>query len=215
MSKPLFKNDDLILRDDAIAKLKTSDDLSRAAAKLKRAPQLDDVFLLHSGSRNLQEGKPSGNQRLSAIMFGFGLLGLFAMLALIGFALHSGVLAADGSFASSALLSLMAIMGGFFGWMTVIWLRQFYVDRDFDHNGVLLIGSLSSISGRWHERRRRPNTRHYRVTLDYEVELPGGTVISDTAEAWRPDLEALDARPKLGTPVVVRYSPKYKETRLL
>ena len=52
-------------------------------------------------------------------------------------------------------------------------------------------------------------------TVTYNVELPGGTIISDTAEASRPDLEAMDARPKPGTPVAVLYSPKYKVTRLL
>jgi hypothetical protein len=215
MNKSLLKNDDLILRDDAVSKLKNDDELIAAAEKLKRDQRPDEVFLLYPGNRDLLEGKPSETRHLSAKVAGFGLLGLIVFLAVIGFTLHSGVLGPEGSFASAAGLSLIAITAGVFGWLTVISLKQFYEDSDFDRNGVVLIGHLSSISGHWHERRRKPQFRHYQVTLDYEVELPSGTVISDTAEGTRPDLDALDARPAPGTPVAVQYSPTSQKTRLL
>lgn len=215
MNKSLLKNDDLILRDDAGDKMKRDDDLRAAAEKLKRDQPMDEVFLLYPGSRELLDGKPSGNHTLSATMIAFGLLGLVAMLALIGFALNSGFLPVDGSIASAAVLSLMAIMGGFFGWMTVISLKQFFEDREFDRNAVLLTGTLTSISGCWRTFTRRSKTPHYSVTVVYEVELPSGTFISDTAESTRPDLVDDSLLPQKGTPVAILYSPRYKRTRLL
>ena len=99
-----------------------------------------------------------------------------------------------------------------FSYLSVKLIRN---DKDFAENGVLLIGTLSSIDGGW-KRHAGPNSiPHYTIIVDYNVELPDGEVITQKAAAVRRDLEDLKARPKQGTPVAVQYSPKSKKVRLL
>jgi hypothetical protein len=215
MSKTLFKNDDLILRDDAIGKLKTSDNLSRAAEKLKRDPRLDEAFLLHPENHRILQGKGVQPFNYNWLMLGFSLVSLVLLLFVLAFAVQSGLLMSAGSAFALIALVFVGITGvslTLFAFLSVKLIRD---DRDFAQNGVLLVGSLSSIGGEWKRSTGKNRPPQYKVTVAYTVELPDGKVITETAWANRRDLEDFKARPKQGTPVAVQYSPKSKKIRLL
>lgn len=214
MRKTLFKNDDLIIHDEATDKLKASDDLSRAAEKLKRDSLPDDIFLLDPRNYKILQGK-GVPFNYNWFIFAFSLASTVLMVLIIGYGIQSGLVASAGPVYG---LIVLAILGAAcaalaaFSYLSVKLIRN---DKDFAENGVLLIGTLSSIDGGWKRTAGTHSIPQYTITVDYNVELPDGTVISKTAWAVRRDLEDLKARPKQGTPVAVQYSPKSKKVRLL
>jgi hypothetical protein len=215
MSKSLFKNDDLILRDDAIGKLKPTDDLSRAAAKLKRDPRLADVFLLDPENLKFLEGKAAQPASASALGLAFGILFLVLLALLTWFGFQSGILTAGEPAFAIIALAFVVIAGAGMALIAYLSLKSLLDDRDFAQNGMLLIGSLSSIGGEWRRSTGKNRTPYYRITVAYNVALPDGTVVTETAGANRRDLEDFNARPKHGTPVAVQYSTISKKIRLL
>lgn len=215
MSKSLFKDDDLILRDDAIGKLKPADSLSRAAVKLKRDPRLDEVFLLDPGNHRILQGKGVQPFNYNWLMLGFSLVSLVLVLVVLGFAVQSGFLLAAGQAFGLIALAFAGITGLTMILFAFLSVKLILADRDFAQNGVLLVGSLSSIGGEWQRSTGKNRPPQYKVTVAYNVELPDGKVITETAWANRRDLEDFNARPKRGTPVAVQYSTNSKKVRLL
>jgi hypothetical protein len=215
MSKTLFKNDDLIVRDDAIGKLKSTDDLSRAAEKLKRDPRLDEVFLLFPENRKFLQGETARPASISIAGLVFSILCLALLVLLVWFALQFGILSAAEPAFGIIALAFVAIAGGGVALLAYYSLKSYFDERDFAQNGVVLVGSLSSIGGEWKRSTGKNRPPQYKVTVAYTVELPDGKVITETAWANRRDLEDFKARPKQGTPVAVQYSPNSKKVRLL
>lgn len=215
MSKTLFKNDDLILRDDAIGKLKSTDDLSLAAEKLKRDPRLDEAFLLNPAYYRILQGKTALPFNYNWLMLGFSLVSIVLLLFVLGFAVQSGLLMSAGPAFALIALVFVGITGMTMTLFAFLSLKIIREDRDYARNGVLLVGSLSSIGGEWKRSTGKNRPPQYKVTVAYNVELPDGKVITETAWADRRDLEDFKARPKQGTPVAVQYSPKSKKFRLL
>src|SRR5690606_17446558 len=137
------------LRDDSIGKLKSTDGLSRAAEKLKRDPRLADVFLLDPENLKFLEGKAAQPDSASALGLAFGILFLVLLALLTWFGFQSGILSAvDPAYAIIAL-AFVVIAGAGMALTIYLSLQSLLDDRDFARNGVLLVGSLSSIGGEW------------------------------------------------------------------
>jgi len=213
MSKSLLKNDDLILRDD-IGKWKNSDDLHAAAEKLKRDSLLDDVFLLDPRNYRILQGKGEPFN-YNWLIFAFSLVSILLLLAVLGFTVQSGLLMSAGPAFGLIALAILGIAGAALAAFSYLSVKLIRNDKDFAENGVLLVGTLSSIDGGWKRSAGTHSIPHYTNIVDYNVELPDGEVITKTAWAVRRDLEDLKARPKKGTPVAVQYSTKSKKVRLL
>lgn len=213
MSKSLPKNDDLILRDD-IGKWKNSDDLHVAAEKLKRDSLPDDIFLLDPRNYKILQGKGVPFS-YNWFILAFILVSILLLVLTIGYGFQSGVLASAGPVFGLIALAIVgmavAAMVAFF-YLSVKLIRN---DKDFAENGMLLIGTLSSIDGGWKKRAGSNSIPHYTIIVDYNVQLPDGQVITKKAAAVRRDLEDLEARPRKGTPVAVQYSTRSKNVRLL
>lgn len=149
------------------------------------------------------------------LMLIFSLMCLVLLLIAVGFAIRFDFLADIETPLAITATVLVALMGA--GLLLFIALAVKFIrdDRDFDQNGVLLVGSLSSIGGEWRRSSGKNRPAQYKVTVAYNVELPDGKIITETAWANRRDLEDFNARPKRGTPVAVQYSTTSKKIRLL
>lgn len=176
---------------------------------VQRGPQLADVFTIKRGNKKYLTGEAESiASDFWGYLFGIFITGIFLVIFFF-------ISANPGSSSKPPPPIVFIAFAGFDLVLVGLMIRSVMQANYFSRNGTLLVGSLTSASGRWVTTGSgKSRSRKYKVTVAYRVVLPDGEVIHKNETHDRNDL-ARAGLPEAGTKIAVLYVPDTKKMRLL
>jgi hypothetical protein len=175
---------------------------------VQRGPHLANVFTITRGNDKYLTGKSE-----SPASGALGFIGMMAFVAVV-FGFIFAVSSTDSP-GRKGFGEVFVIIIGINLLMAVFMVRSIMQARYFARHGQLLVGSVTSASGRWVTTGSGKNrSRKYKVSVGYALSLPNGETIHKTETHNRNDL-ARGGLPEPGTPIAVLWVPENGRLRLL
>jgi hypothetical protein len=169
---------------------------------VQRGPQLANVFTLHRRNPAYLTGQ---RQHIPHNLLGYvltvGILILTFGILFVAFRAFPDM-PNDSGFSLDAVLALVgAIFAAIIIGAISLYMWNTRRDRRYETHGQLLLGQVRQASGSWHS--SSEGGRSYKVTVEYRVRLPDGTILDHRGSATRNDLGRGGALPHSGDPVAV------------